>query len=123
MHPHLIFWISATVRILVVLGLSAAAGFVWGPVPGLVLAVIGVIVLYPFFLATRLDITFGDNSVTAFTAATTCGGASYYTDTVPSGIVSATVTLGDHVYVGHDVARAGLPEAVDALDQIGRAHV
>lgn len=29
--------------------------------------VIGVIVLYPLFLNTRLDITFGDNSVTAFT--------------------------------------------------------
>ncbi|MFZ6675743.1 phosphate regulon sensor histidine kinase PhoR [Undibacterium sp. Xuan67W] len=58
MHPHLIFWISATVRILVVLGLSAAAGFVWGPVPGLVLAVIGVIVLIViqlFFLLRLSD--------------------------------------------------------------------
>ncbi|MCU6432879.1 phosphate regulon sensor histidine kinase PhoR [Undibacterium sp. Jales W-56] len=58
MHPHLIFWISAAVRILVVLGLSAAAGFVWGPIPGLILAVIGVIVLIVvqlFFLLRLSD--------------------------------------------------------------------
>ena len=45
MHSHLVFWISAVVRMIIVLVASSVAGFFWGLVPGLVLAMLGMMTL------------------------------------------------------------------------------
>ncbi len=45
MHPHLVFWVSATVRMLTVLAIAAVGWFFWGIVPGLVIGLVGMIFL------------------------------------------------------------------------------
>lgn len=61
MHPHLVFWISAAVRMLTVLGVAAVGWFFWGAVPGLMIGLLGMIVLicvqlhYLLSLADWLD--------------------------------------------------------------------
>jgi two-component system phosphate regulon sensor histidine kinase PhoR len=45
MHPHLVFWISAVVRMIIVLVGAAVAGFFWGLIPGLTLAMLGMMAL------------------------------------------------------------------------------
>ncbi len=43
MHPRLIFWISAAVRIATILALAALGGYAWGAKTGLLLAVAGLV--------------------------------------------------------------------------------
>ncbi len=43
MHPHLVFWISALVRMFVVFLCASVAGFFWGVIPGLVLGMAGLV--------------------------------------------------------------------------------
>ena len=45
MHPHLVFWISAIVRMMIVLICACLGWFFWGAVPGLMLGLAGMIVL------------------------------------------------------------------------------
>ncbi len=45
MHPHLVFWISALVRMMIVLTGAAIGWYFWGVTVGLVLALIGTMVL------------------------------------------------------------------------------
>lgn len=45
MHPHLIFWISAVVRMAIVLVGAAVAWFFWGAIPGLLLGLVGMVFL------------------------------------------------------------------------------
>lgn len=45
MHPHLIFWISAVVRMAIVLVCATVGWFFWGALAGLLLALIGMIFL------------------------------------------------------------------------------
>ncbi|MBI3728360.1 MAG: phosphate regulon sensor histidine kinase PhoR [Burkholderiales bacterium] len=46
MSPRLIFWISAFVRIFLVLMGAASAIYLWGPITGLVLGLIGMVTLF-----------------------------------------------------------------------------
>ncbi|CAN5675066.1 phosphate regulon sensor histidine kinase PhoR [soil metagenome] len=61
MHPHLVFWISAVVRMMIVLIGASVCGFFWGAVPGLALGLVGMIILisiqlhYLLSLADWLD--------------------------------------------------------------------
>ena len=41
MHPHLVFWISAIVRMLTDLGGEGVAGFFWGVVPAAGVGLVG----------------------------------------------------------------------------------
>ena len=44
MHPHLVFWISAAVRMIIVLAGASVVGFFWGLIAGLAAAMAGMIV-------------------------------------------------------------------------------
>lgn len=61
MHSHLVFWVSAIVRMLTVLGGAALAWFFWGLIPGLIVGLAGMIALicvqlhYLLSLADWLD--------------------------------------------------------------------
>jgi len=45
MHPHIVFWVSAIVRLAVVAAISACISFFWGTVPGLISALLCVLAL------------------------------------------------------------------------------
>lgn len=57
MHPHLIFWISATVRMAIILAAAAAGAYFWGMITGLVLALLGMIVLIVVQLQYLLNLS------------------------------------------------------------------
>lgn len=57
MHPHLIFWISATVRMAIILAAAAAGAYFWGLITGLVLALLGMIVLIVVQLQYLLNLS------------------------------------------------------------------
>jgi len=45
MHPHLVFWISAALRIAIVLGAAATCGYFFGTLTGVILALLGMLTL------------------------------------------------------------------------------
>ncbi len=45
MHPHLVFWISALVRMTIALASAAVGWYFWGVTAGLILALVGMVVL------------------------------------------------------------------------------
>lgn len=57
MHPHLIFWISASVRMAIILAAAAAGAYFWGVVTGLVLALSGMMVLIVVQLQYLLNLS------------------------------------------------------------------
>ncbi|MFZ6816925.1 phosphate regulon sensor histidine kinase PhoR [Undibacterium sp. Ji22W] len=57
MHPHLIFWISATVRVAIILAAAAAGAYFWGVITGLALALCGMIVLIVVQLQYLLNLS------------------------------------------------------------------
>lgn len=57
MHPHLIFWISASVRMAIILAAAAAGAYFWGVVTGLALALCGMIVLIVVQLQYLLNLS------------------------------------------------------------------
>ncbi|MBC3875604.1 phosphate regulon sensor histidine kinase PhoR [Undibacterium flavidum] len=57
MHPHLIFWISAAVRMAIILAAAAAGAYFWGVVTGLALALFGMIVLIVVQLQYLLNLS------------------------------------------------------------------
>lgn len=66
MHPHLVFWISAIVRMIVVLLAAAVGWFCWGAVPGLLLGLagmIGLICVQLFYLLRLSDWLDNPNTV------------------------------------------------------------
>lgn len=66
MHPHLVFWISAIVRMIVVLLTAAVGWFCWGAVPGLLLGLagmMGLICIQLFYLLRLSDWLDNPNTV------------------------------------------------------------
>lgn len=57
MHPHLVFWISATVRMAIILAAAAVGAYFWGVITGLVLALLGMIVLIVVQLQYLLNLS------------------------------------------------------------------
>ncbi|MFC0349064.1 phosphate regulon sensor histidine kinase PhoR [Undibacterium danionis] len=57
MHPHLVFWISAALRIAIVLGAAATCGYFFGTLTGLVLALLGMLTLIVVQLQYLLNLS------------------------------------------------------------------
>ncbi len=57
MRPHLVFWISAAVRITIILAAAAAGGYFFGKVTGLLLALLGMITLIVVQLQYLLNLS------------------------------------------------------------------
>ena len=57
MRPHLVFWISAAVRMTIILAMSAVAAYFFGVVTGLALALISMIVLIVVQLQYLLNLS------------------------------------------------------------------
>nr|WP_314859904.1 phosphate regulon sensor histidine kinase PhoR [uncultured Undibacterium sp.] len=57
MHPHLVFWISAALRIAIVLGAAATCGYFWGSITGLILALLGMVTLIVVQLQYLLNLS------------------------------------------------------------------
>lgn len=57
MHPHLVFWISAALRIAIVLGAAATCGYFFGTLIGLILALVGMLTLIVVQLQYLLNLS------------------------------------------------------------------
>jgi two-component system phosphate regulon sensor histidine kinase PhoR len=57
MHPHLVFWISAALRIAIVLGAATTCGYFFGLTTGLVMALLGMVTLIVVQLQYLLNLS------------------------------------------------------------------